>query len=173
LLRGRGLIALYTIDELIKIGKKAENKTFIEPKTDDCFAFSYTSGTTGDPKGVKLTHKMIIGAAFAVNQRVGLHGTPITEQDCYISYLPAAHSFEQAVFGMSCLSGMKSGFFAGNVLKLTEDIGILKPTLFPSVPRLFNRIYGKIQDGMNAATGVKGWLVNRAVTRKLHYLKAG
>lgn len=166
-------ISLYTIDELIQIGKdaKPEFKVFNEPKTDDCFAFSYTSGTTGDPKGVKLTHKMIIGAAFAVNQRVG--DTPVTENDCYISYLPAAHSFEQAVFGMSCISGMKAGFFAGNVLKLTEDIGVLKPTLFPSVPRLYNRIYGKIMDGIKAATGVKGWLVNKAVTSKLAYLKAG
>ena len=58
--------------------------------------------------------------------------------------MPAAHSFEQALFGMSVSTGAKIGFFGGNVLKLTEDIGILQPTLFPSVPRLFNRIYGKI-----------------------------
>jgi long-chain acyl-CoA synthetase len=117
---------------------------------------------------------MIIGAAFAVCQRVGVHGHPkVSEKDCYISYLPAAHSFEQAVFGMSVITGMKSGFFAGNVLKLTDDIQILKPTLFPSVPRLYNRIYGKIKDGVKAATGVKGWLVNRAIESKLQYLKAG
>ena len=164
-------ITLYTIKEVYEAGKASDDKTFNEPKPDDFFAFSYTSGTTGDPKGVKLSHKMIIGAAHAVNTRVG--DKPITEEDCYVSYLPAAHSFEQAVFGMSCISGMKSGFFAGNVLKLTEDIGILKPSLFPSVPRLWNRIYGKIKDGMSAATGVKGWLVNRAVTSKLAYLKAG
>ena len=120
---------------------------------------------------MKLSHKMVIGAAYAVNTRVGEN--PITEKDCYISYLPAAHSFEQVVFGMSVISGMKSGFFAGNVLKLTEDIGILKPTLFPSVPRLYNRIYGKIKDGLAAATGVKGWLAARAVSSKLAYLKAG
>lgn len=68
---------------------------------------------------------------------------------------------------------MKAGFFAGNVLKLTEDIGVLKPTIFPSVPRLYNRIFGKIQDGIKAATGVKGWLVNKAINAKLHYLKNG
>ena len=164
-------VTLYTIKEVYEAGKSAEDKSFNEPKPDDFFGFSYTSGTTGDPKGVKLSHKMIIGAAYAVNTRVG--DDPITENDCYVSYLPAAHSFEQAVFGMSCISGMRSGFFAGNVLKLTEDIGILKPTLFPSVPRLWNRIYGKIKDGMATATGVKGWLVNRAVTSKLAYMKAG
>lgn len=56
--------------------------------------FSYTSGTTGDPKGVKLTHKMILGAGFAVNSRLS---KPFDYEDTYISYLPAAHSFEQAV----------------------------------------------------------------------------
>ena len=99
-------------------------KTFDEPSTDDCFIFSYTSGTTGDPKGVKLTHKMVIGCAYAVNNRVG-RNDQISDEDCYISYLPAAHSFEQAMYGTSCITGCKSGFFAGNVLKLTEDIGIL------------------------------------------------
>ena len=52
---------------------------------------SYTSGTTGDPKGVKLTHKMIIGAAWAAMNHVSV---AFNNEDSYISYLPAAHSFE-------------------------------------------------------------------------------
>jgi len=133
--------------------------------------FSYTSGTTGDPKGVKLSHKMILACEYAVNTRLGA-GT-FTEDDTYISYLPAAHAFEQIVFAMACLSGMKVGYFGGNVLKLVEDAGILQPTLFPSVPRLYNRIYGKIQDKFKAATGLKGMLVQRAVASKLAYLQSG
>jgi len=81
--------------------------------------FSYTSGTTGDPKGVKLTHKMIIGAAYAVNSRLK---KPFDYEDSYISYLPAAHSFEATVSGISAYCGMKIGFYAGDVLKLTEDM---------------------------------------------------
>ena len=142
-----------------------------DAKKEDVYMFSYTSGTTGDPKGVMLSHQMIIGAAFAVNSRMG--DKPMTEEDCYVSYLPAAHSFEQAVFGLAGVYGMKCGFFGGNVLKLTEDMAILQPTLFPSVPRLFNRIYGKIKDGINSATGIKGWLVNSAVNTKMNNLKAG
>ena len=106
--------------------------------------FSYTSGTTGDPKGVMLSHKMILGAAYAAYYRLKSVGNDIDENDTYISYLPAAHSFEQVLFGVSMLYGMKSGFFGGNVLKLTDDIALLKPTIFPSVPRLYNKIYGKI-----------------------------
>lgn len=62
---------------------------------------------------------------------------------------------------------MKCGFFAGNVIKLTEDIQVLKPTMFPSVPRLYNRIYGKLKAKIDEATGIKGWLVNKAVQDKL------
>jgi len=65
------------------------------------------------------------------------------------------------------------GFFAGNVLKLTEDMGVLQPTFFPSVPRLFNRIYGNIQAIFKEATGMKGWLVNSAVEAKLSNLHNG
>ena len=71
------------------------------------------------------------------------------------------------------ICGMKCGFYAGNTLKLTEDIGMLAPTLFPSVPRLYNKIYGKIKDGLDGAKGVKGWLANKAVNAKLANLKAG
>ena len=164
-------ITLYTLEEVIFKGRQSENKTFNEPTPDDCFAFSYTSGTTGDPKGVKLTHKMGVNSACAVNVRC--KDLKMTEEDSYISYLPAAHSFEQCIFAMSCITGLKAGFFAGNVLKLTDDIGVLKPTLFPSVPRLYNRIYGKILDGTKAATGIKGWLVNKAIESKLSNLRAG
>lgn len=81
--------------------------------------FSYTSGTTGDPKGVKLSHKMILGSAYAVNNRLA---KPFDSEDCYISYLPAAHSFEAVLSAISAYSGMKMGFYSGDVLKITEDM---------------------------------------------------
>jgi len=63
-------ITVHTLDDVIAKGeevKKANEGKIIEPKEDDVFMLSYTSGTTGNPKGVKLTHKMIIGAGYAVN----------------------------------------------------------------------------------------------------------
>lgn len=62
---------------------------------------SYTSGTTGVPKGVKLTHNQILNVAFAVNSRMGSGGLAVDHKDTYISYLPAAHSFEQGLIGCS------------------------------------------------------------------------
>jgi len=167
-------LEVHTMSYVIFKGEEAEKAgtaTIRESTPDDVYMFSYTSGTTGDPKGVKLTHKMIITAAYAINYRVGNSGDPFGPTDTYVSYLPAAHSFEQCCAGIGIIYGMRAGFFAGNVQKLTDDIQTLKPTFFPSVPRLYNRIYSQIQGKIKEATGMKGYLVQKAVADKLWYLR--
>jgi len=167
-------LTITTWQDVINAGKNAENPTVVEPAPDDCFMFSYTSGTTGDPKGVKLTHRMSLSLGYSINTRIISHGSLGSQKDdCYISYLPAAHSFEQGLFAMSVAYKFRIGHYGGNVLKLTEDMGILKPTIFPSVPRLYNRIYGKIKDKFKAKKGILGALVKRAVASKSFYLKDG
>jgi len=68
---------------------------------------------------------------------------------------------------------VKIGFFGGDVLKLLDDYAILKPTLFPSVPRLYNRIYGKLQDKFKALRGCKASLINNAIAAKMAKLESG
>jgi long-chain acyl-CoA synthetase len=73
---------------------------------------------------------MLIQSSSAVKVRseqsnLNVFVKSIDEDDCYISYLPAAHSFEQCIMAMHFVSGMKCGFFAGNTLKLTDDIAKL------------------------------------------------
>lgn len=159
---------------MVADGRKAASNgtaTVREPTPETVYMFSYTSGTTGDPKGVKLTHKMMVQCAIALNIRLSVGMEPLGSNDTYISYLPASHSFEQACSALSIVFRMRTGFFAGDVQKLTEDMQLLQPTFFPSVPRLFNRIYGKIQDNIKAATGAKGWLVQQAIASKSYYHK--
>lgn len=114
-------LTLYTFEQVIFKGRES-SVTEIEAQGDDVYMFSYTSGTTGVPKGVMLSHKMILGSGSAIGFKCG-RGTidPLCEKDSYISYLPAAHSFEQCLVGCTLIYGMKIGFFGGNVLKLTED----------------------------------------------------
>lgn len=167
-------LELHSMSYVIFKGEEAEKAgtaTVRESKADDVYMFSYTSGTTGDPKGVKLTHKMIVTSAYAINHRVGGSGPAFGPDDTYVSYLPAAHSFEQCSAGIGIIYGMRAGFFSGNVAKLTDDIKTLRPTFFPSVPRLFNRIYSQIKNKMKEATGMKGYLVQKAVADKLYYLR--
>ena len=64
-------------------------------KPDDVFMLSYTSGTTGDPKGVMMTNKSAIIATYAANIRLGANSEVLSEKDTHISYLPLAHVFEQ------------------------------------------------------------------------------
>lgn len=140
-------ITIMHINEVIEHGRKHKNIDIeqFKPKTDDIYMFCYTSGTTGDPKAAMLSHKNLVSTASAAMQTSGIN---LGDEDCMISYLPLAHSFEKAMFTMCLLTGMKIGYYNGDPLKLLDDLKVLKPTAFPSVPRLFNRIYDKIQAGI-------------------------
>lgn len=70
------------------------------------------------------------------------------------------------------VTGMRTGYYGGDPLKLVaEDLPTLKPTFLPSVPRIYNRIYGKVKDTFAAATGCKATLVNNAVATKMENYK--
>lgn len=141
---------------------KAHPKAPVPPKSSDYAVICYTSGTTGDPKGAILTHKVMI--ADASNAFWGNLG--ITNEDCHLSYLPLAHVFEQLVENALFMVGASIGFYQGDTLKILEDIKALRPTIFPSVPRLFNRIHDKIKGGVMQAGGLKASLFNRAFAAK-------
>ena len=113
--------------------------SFDPPFEDDTYIFSYTSGTTGDPKGVKLTHKNILAATRCVLPRMNT-----SAGDTVVSYLPYTHSFEQILFAFAIFANLRIGFYSGDPLRLVEDCSKLKPHIFPSVPRLYNRIYAKL-----------------------------
>ena len=155
-------VSLRTFEDIIRIGK--ENRSGsprTEPKPDDIYVISYTSGTTGDSKGVKLSHWNFLVSARAVRHVFDLH-----VGDAHISYLPYTHSYEQAMLSLALIIGLKIGFYTGNPLKLIEDCAALKPAIFPSVPRLYNKIYSALQARFNSVTGCKRWLLNRGLATK-------
>jgi len=67
------------------------------------------------------------------------------ENDTYVSYLPLAHVYERMMLIISMAIKMRIGFYSGDVLKLTQDLAVLKPTVMVSVPRLYNRFYDLMQ----------------------------
>lgn len=118
-----------SFDDLVEIGREANAKGRAKkhlPTKEDIFMLSYTSGTTGDPKGVKMSHKMLQSVGAVVKDRISIK---FDEDDVYCSYMPAAHSYEQANFINILHCGIKCGFSSGDPLKLIEDFGILKPTV--------------------------------------------
>ncbi|GBG30027.1 Long-chain-fatty-acid--CoA ligase, putative [Hondaea fermentalgiana] len=100
----------------------------------------YTSGTTGDPKGVMLTQGGIIACASALCTTV-----VVREDDVHLSYLPLAHAFEIAVILAGIIRGASVGWYHGNVKELIEDAAALRPTLFIGVPRVFQRVQQVVQ----------------------------
>ena len=157
---------MYTLDEVIEAGKVSEYEIRLDLLTkDDVIMLNYTSGTTGEPKGVKVhAYGTIMDTVIASNIE------HVCEDDIAISYLPSPHVFDQIMFAMILYGGAKVGYYHGDTLGLMEDCQVLQPTLFPSVPRLFNKIYAKIQAGFSALSGCKKWLADKAVDSKTYYL---
>jgi len=137
---------------------------FNKCKETDCPIFSYTSGTTGDAKGVKLTHKNLLSSAYTVIPYCNLNA-----EEAHVSYLPYPHSFEQVLTFYAAVVGCRIGYYSGDPAKITDDCALLKPALFPSVPRLYNRIYTKINQKLTTMKGCSGWIGRRALASKLFY----
>jgi len=95
----------------------------------------------------------------------------ILPTDVHISYLPMAHIFERMMQGFFAYSGGSIGFYQGDVQKITQDLSELRPTVFASVPRLFNKFYDKINESLQKITGFQAKLAKLAIETKLKNLQ--
>uniref|UniRef100_A0A8C3G4C6 Long-chain-fatty-acid--CoA ligase n=1 Tax=Cyclopterus lumpus TaxID=8103 RepID=A0A8C3G4C6_CYCLU len=133
------------------------------PAPDDLSIVCFTSGTTGNPKGVMLSHGNVV-ADFSGFLKVTDKVIFPNKDDCLISFLPLAHMFERLIESVVYCHGGRIGFYQGDIRLLPDDMKALRPTIFPVVPRLLNRMYDKIFSQAN--TPVKRWLLNFAAKRK-------
>lgn len=118
----------------------------------------YTSGTTGNPKGVMLSHKNMLWNAWA-----GLHSMMIYPEDQHLSFLPLSHTLERTVgYYLMMMAGAKVAYNR-SIPELAEDLQIIKPTIMIAVPRIFERVHGKIMAKLEEGSAIKQFLFNQAV----------
>ncbi|KAL9333430.1 hypothetical protein Peur_073569 [Populus x canadensis] len=141
-------------------------------KTDVC-TIMYTSGTTGEPKGVVLTNGALMAEVLSVDQLLFLTDRVAAEEDSYFSFLPLAHVYDQIIETYCIYKGASIGFWRGDVRYLMEDIQELKPSIFCGVPRVYDRIYTGTLAKVSAGGGLKKKLFDFAYNYKLGYLEKG
>ena len=108
---------------------------------DALAAIVYTSGTTGHPKGVMLSHGNVVSNLMAV-----LEGFDVKPNDVLLSFLPLSHTFERTVGYYLPIAAGACVAYARSVALLQEDLHIVKPTVLVSVPRIYERIYAKVRE---------------------------
>eukprot|EP00245_Coleochaete_scutata_P003911 TRINITY_DN15967_c0_g1_i1.p1 TRINITY_DN15967_c0_g1~~TRINITY_DN15967_c0_g1_i1.p1 ORF type:complete len:703 (+),score=103.09 TRINITY_DN15967_c0_g1_i1:55-2163(+) len=164
---GRGDVAIMTYSRLESLGRM-NPKPFRPPNPTDLATICYTSGTTGTPKGAMLSHYNMVAGAAGMNT-----STPVAPGDVHISYLPLAHIYERMNVQIMIHCGVAIGFYQGDILKLMEDMAELRPTIFCSVPRLYNRIYDRILATVRTSGWFREYLFNLAYNSKKHALETG
>ncbi|KAJ2163546.1 medium-chain fatty acid-CoA ligase faa2 [Coemansia sp. RSA 562] len=165
---------LVTLDDVIALG--AQDGLAQLPKVpatpSDACTICYTSGTTGKPKGVVLSHMCFLSINNSGDLRMK-HGMlpSLDNTDVHLSLLPLAHCLERAIHSLMTGRGTRIGFNQGDIRKIVDDIGALQPTVLIGVPRIFNRIHDQVWAQVNAKGGVASMLFNYAYGVKRSNLK--
>ncbi|KAH8513257.1 hypothetical protein H0E87_006521 [Populus deltoides] len=165
-------LAVYSWDEFLKLGENKQYEFPVKKKEDIC-TIMYTSGTTGDPKGVLISNDSIVTLIAGVKRLLESVKESLTSEDVYLSYLPLAHIFDRVIEELFIQHGASIGFWRGDVKLLIEDIGELKPTIFCAVPRVLERVYSGLQQKVSTGGFLKKTLFNVAYSHKFSSMKKG
>ncbi|XP_010896712.2 long-chain-fatty-acid--CoA ligase 1 [Esox lucius] len=162
-------IDILSLSKVEAVGKAHHFKP-VPPSPKDMAVVCFTSGTTGTPKGAMLTHENVASNISAFIKLIGDY-IKLDHHDVHISYLPLAHMFERTIQGLILVHGGQIGFYQGDIRLLMDDVSTLRPTVFPMVPRLLNRLFDKIHGQAN--TSLKRWVLDFAYKRKEAALLSG
>ena len=149
-------VPVVNLSDWLKQSEKTElEDVSIDP--NDLAAIVYTSGTTGKPKGVMLTHDNVLSNVKSFSQVID-----VGPDDVFLSFLPFSHTFERTVtFYFTLFLGAEVGF-ARSVLKLAEDLKVIRPTIFVAVPRVFEQFHNRIKASLKSKGSIAATLADQA-----------
>jgi len=158
---GAGEENVRTFDAFRQEGDDVDGEAFgdrahaVQP--DDLASLVYTSGTTGQPKGVMLSH-----GNFVSNVLTGADLLPMTEEYYALSFLPLSHVFERMVNYCYFLQGVSIAY-AESVQTVAENLGEVRPQVFVSVPRVYEKVLARVYDNVEKEGGLKQRIFDWAV----------
>ena len=160
--------------EFSQLEKKGKiyNQKLVEPKPEDLHTIAFTSGATGTPKGVMLTHRnfaVCISNIYALGKSMN---TTFKSSDTYLSYAPLSYTIETLMDAALFAVGGKIGFYSGNKKTLLADIQELRPTLLPCPAHLVKHIY-ELVITKTSKSAFKKYLFYSGLKAKLKLLSRG
>jgi long-chain acyl-CoA synthetase len=159
------VISLDALDELEKRGRafREQHPEALEQAEsaigeEDLFTFIYTSGTTGKPKACMILHRNY----YAMAATVDLLEEFTLEDDLMLLYLPLAHNFGRLLHLLGAHEGYTIAFLA-DPYATAEALPKIRPTVLPSVPRLYEKVHTRIQSQFDSAVGLRRRLIDWAL----------
>ena len=139
--------SVLSLDVWLARGDATNSEAPIEgPEEEDLASLVYTSGTTGKPKGVMLTHRNVLANVKAIQERLAPRA-----DDVFLSFLPLSHTFERTCGYYLTIACGAATAYARSVQQINEDLRTVRPTILVSVPRIYERVYAKLQSMLEAA----------------------
>uniref|UniRef100_A0A669EYU0 long-chain-fatty-acid--CoA ligase n=1 Tax=Oreochromis niloticus TaxID=8128 RepID=A0A669EYU0_ORENI len=173
-------IMVYNMDTVKEMGSRPDNIAVDrrKPETSDIAVIMYTSGSTGIPKGVMISHGNLIAGITGMAERI----PNLNETDTYIGYLPLAHVLELSAELVSISHGCRIGYSSPQTLadqstKIKKgskgDTSVLKPTLMAAVPEIMDRIYKNVMTKVEEMSKFQRTLFVLAYNYKMEQISKG
>ncbi|KAM9789867.1 fatty acid CoA ligase Acsl3-like [Neosynchiropus ocellatus] len=171
-------ITVYTMDTVKEMGRLPNNFERSQPKSSDIAVIMYTSGSTGNPKGVMISHGNIVAGITGMAERI----PNLNETDTYIGYLPLAHVLELSAELVCVSNGCRIGYSSPHTLadqstKIKKgskgDTSVLKPTLMAAVPEIMDRIYKNVTTKVEGMSKFQKTLFVLAYNYKMEQISKG
>jgi len=149
------------LTEVIDSGQTGDAEDLFWQRADkiaaeDVLTLIYTSGTTGKPKGVTLTHENLVQNVLPTAERA-----EVGRDDFCLEFLPLCHVFERMIGYLYMYRGVTKAYCS--VYHVGDLVATIKPTVFASVPRIYEKVYDKVMDKVNNAPPIRRALFNWAL----------